>query len=163
MTNIFVADNFLNHFKSFLASDEEIIYGCMCKIAKGVKHVKIWESPVVITRKSILFFEPLKLNKGDGNKRISLYDIYNIGKKFIYVSWWNFRPLYSPPFETKEEFKFRQKNFLKTLLPYVLDALKDHLAFLEVNRDNPEIYNKKLEKRLIKKVPKYESKLKSLN
>ncbi|TFF63469.1 MAG: hypothetical protein EU521_01545 [Promethearchaeota archaeon] len=175
MSNIYITNEDLEILKKALPSlDEDIIYATYALIAHKAKIIYRWDSPIIITNKRIIFYQPAHSNLKAGINQVPLYKTHVFNNyKHIYISVFDFWPKYKENSgESKSNFKSRWKQFQKIILPYIINNQEEHLEVIKANKDNKEFYNKKdlkqmpwfgtekaLEKNIRKLLPNLEKKL----
>jgi hypothetical protein len=174
MSEINISIEDIAFFGEEIPQEKDIIFSSYALIANKVGRLYRWHSPIIITTEEIIFYQPLHSRFKEGINKVELYKTHVFKNyKHIYVSSWDIRPKYNERApETKNEFKTRWKSFQKTVLPHVINSMKEHLKYIEANKDNSEFYNdkdnmelpwfgteKKLEKHIQKVLPKFEKKL----
>ena len=178
MSKIYITSEDSAFFKNDIPFDEEIIYATYALVADRFRGIyRRWNSPIIITNKHIIFIQYAHLKFEEGIKKFPLYKTHVFNNyKHIYISYLDFRPKYSTKLnESKASFKLRWREFQKIILPHVINSQKEHLKFIEANKNNPDFYNKKdlkemrwfgtekvLESHIRKIIPKLEAKLKKI-
>ena len=143
--------------KSVIPSDEEILYSSLGRgaVATSTKYITNWETHILITNQGIAFGMYQKKGKFFEKVYVPLYDIVvpGLAGALRIPEYCHLYLKRHTDYETKQNYRAREKAFEATVAPLVIEAKKNRIITLQSMGDKAS--QKKI-KKLSKEIPKIE-------